>query len=78
MDPSTWKKEGIADAWSGPRGLKRTCCKNCCVEVDCEVIYKAIQFGGVNEMIFFFQMCPISSIQMKSWIFRDAKNAMAA
>jgi hypothetical protein len=37
MDPSTWKKEGIANAWSGARGIKRICCKNCCVDVDCEV-----------------------------------------
>ena len=37
MDPSTWKKEGIANAWSGARSLKRSCCKNCCVDLECEV-----------------------------------------
>ena len=77
MDPSTWKKEGIADAWSGPRGLKRACCKNCCVEVDCEVKYSSIQFDGVYVKLF-FQMFPISCTQIENWIFRDAKNAMAA
>ena len=53
MDPSTWKKEGIADAWSGPRGLKRACCKNCCVEVDCEVKYSSIQLHQVAHIKYF-------------------------
>ena len=75
MDPSTWKKEGIADAWSGPRGLKRACCKNCCVEVDCEVKYTSIQFDGVNVS---FKCVQFHVFKLKSWIFRDAKNAMAA
>ena len=65
MDPSTWKKEGIADAWSGPRGLKRACCKNCCVEVDCEVKYSSIQFDGVYVK-FLFQMCLISCIETEN------------
>ena len=35
MDPITWKKEGIAKEWSGFRGVRRVCCKNCCVDREC-------------------------------------------
>ena len=38
LDPSTWKKEGILRVWSGMRGYKRICCKNCCSEYSCQVI----------------------------------------
>ena len=37
MDPLTWKKEGIATAWAGVRGLRRICCKHCCLERTCPV-----------------------------------------
>lgn len=35
MDPQTWKKEGISGAWTGARGYRRICCKNCCAERNC-------------------------------------------
>jgi hypothetical protein len=35
MDPLTWKKEGISNAWSGARGLRKTCCKVCCNDKLC-------------------------------------------
>ena len=37
MDPNTWKKEGIISAWNGLRGLRKSCCKNCCVDRGCQV-----------------------------------------
>ena len=37
MDPMTWKKEGLIGAWTGARGLRRTCCKRCCSERMCTV-----------------------------------------
>ena len=35
MDPLTWKKEGVSSAWSGARGLRKSCCKVCCQEKLC-------------------------------------------
>lgn len=35
MDPMTWKKEGIASRWTGVRGYRKKCCKNCCEDVTC-------------------------------------------
>ena len=35
MDPLTWKKEGISNAWSGARGLRKSCCKVCCNDKLC-------------------------------------------
>ena len=37
LDPLTWKKEGILRVWSGMRGYRRSCCKNCCSEYSCQV-----------------------------------------
>ena len=31
----TWKKEGIASHWTGARGYRKRCCKNCCVDMSC-------------------------------------------
>ena len=38
MDPLTWKKEGISSVWTGVRGYRRVCCKNCCIDRTCQVI----------------------------------------
>ena len=40
MDPLTWKKEGISSVWTGVRGYRRNCCKNCCIDLECEVTIK--------------------------------------
>ena len=37
MDPLTWKKEGISSVWTGVRGYRRVCCKNCCIDRTCQV-----------------------------------------
>lgn len=37
LDPTTWKKDGILRVWSGMRGYRRICCKNCCSEYSCQV-----------------------------------------
>lgn len=42
MDPDTWKKDGIASAWSGWRGLRKSCCKVCCSDLQC---------GGCRECL---------------------------
>ena len=47
LDPMTWKKEGIIRVWSGMRGYRRICCKNCCNEYSCQVNHSkfSIQIG---------------------------------
>ena len=43
MDPLTWKKEGISSVWTGVRGYRRVCCKNCCIDRTCQVKYYSMK-----------------------------------